>query len=344
MKNSRWSGVEKGELLQRIGILLENGYSLSAGIELLTFSQSKEIKQKLQEILVLLRKGTPFYEALELLNYPKDILSFLYFSEQYGELANGLKEAGYMYKGREKMKDRLRKLIRYPILLCWVLVIASIVMVHYLFPHFQLLFETMSMELPLPTVLFLKIISFFPVIILIVALLLLIGYLLYISKIRRMTAHQKVYYLLHIPFISSYVTSLITYYFSLQLSGLLKGGISILQALTIFSQQNHLLFFQEEARFIIKMLQQGNSLPSVVKSRKHYKEEFSLVIQHGEEQGYLEKELFLYSELIFEALQSQTKRLVMIVQPLMFVFIGVIVLFMFLSILLPMFQVIGGME
>ncbi|MFV8826623.1 competence type IV pilus assembly protein ComGB [Alkalihalobacterium sp. APHAB7] len=344
----RWgkylNGIKKAEILQRLGYLLEQGYSLSEGLELLQLSQKEPVKLKIFEVLKLLKEGQALYKALEGLKLPNDISSFIYFSEQIGSLSTGLIEAGKLYLKQEQIKEKLGKLLMYPLFLIWLLLIVMTVMVTFLFPHFKNLFDTMSVDLPIVTVLFLHMINSIPFVLLGGLVASLFGFTYYITKFRHFTPHKKMALILKVPFVSSFVSSLLTYYFCIQLSSLLKGGLSISQALNIFKDQSIILFLQDEATWLIQGLKEGEGLADLLSQRPFFNDELPLVIEHGQKRAALDLELLHYSEHLFVSIEEKTKKMVMVLQPSMFFIIGVIVLLMFLSILVPMFQLINSLS
>ncbi|WP_158211642.1 competence type IV pilus assembly protein ComGB [Alkalihalobacterium alkalinitrilicum] len=342
--DKRFNGIKKAEFLQRLGLLLQQGYSLSAGLELIQISHKKQVKEKLTEVLQCLKDGQPLFKALEGMNLPNNISSFIFVAEQIGTLSDGLVEAGKLYLKQELIKDRVGKLLRYPLFLIWLLFIILIIMITYLFPHFKNLYETMSVELPIVTVFFLRFIDSIPVLLIIALVIFLFVFTYYMTKFRHFTPHNKVTLLLKVPFLSSFISMFITYYFSVQLSSLLKAGLSISQALTIFKSQSVIMFFQDEATWLIHRLKDGEDLAVALSSRPFFEEELSLVIVHGQNRGALDVELLHYSEHLFISIEEKVKRIVMILQPGLFLIIGIIVLFMFLSILVPMFQLINSLS
>lgn len=345
MKERKWKGRERANILIQLSVLLKNGYSLAAAIELLALSiTNAERKQSLQNMIADLRNGKSVHLAFEHLLLPQDIIAYLYFSEQYGDLTNGLKLAGMFYLKREMMKEKMYKLLRYPTFLLWLVTILGFIMVHNLFPQFEQMYASISIDLPLLTIIFFQFIEMSPYILIGFAIIFFFLFLYYWATIRNYSPHRKVNIILKIPYISTIMRMLITYFFALQLGGLLSGGLKVSQALTIFSNQEQLQFFKEEAKILMLALQQGESLENAISVRKHFLPELTKVIRHGQQQSQLDKELLMYSDIIYEQLEEKAKRLMMIVQPALFLLIGTIVLFMFTSILLPMMELINSIQ
>lgn len=345
MKKQKWNGKEKANLLMRLSVLLKNGYSLAAALEMLILSNtSEEKKQRLQNVINDLRDGKSVHIAFEHLELPKDILAFLYFSEVYGELEKGFGQAGQLFLKREEMKEKLLKLLRYPLFLLWLVAVLAFIIARYLFPHFTEIYSSFSADLPLVTILFLQFLDLLPFLLMAVGVSFFIFFLYYWSIFRRRSPHQKVSFLLKIPVVSKMLQTLITYFFALQLSGLLQGGLKIFQSLSIFCEQDRLLFFKNEAAFLIGRLRQGEDFADVIRDRKHFLPELTNVIRHGQEQSELDKKLSTYSDLLYEQLEEKVKRAIMLVQPVIFFIVGMIVLTMFISIFLPMFDLIQAIQ
>ncbi|UOE95877.1 competence type IV pilus assembly protein ComGB [Alkalihalobacillus sp. LMS39] len=343
MRKKKWKDKDKAEFLKRLGTLLAQGYPLAEGIELLTVYKPQHVKDALRSIVLKLRSGTTLHQALEAEKFPQDVLLYLYFAEQNGDTSTGLIESGELFSKRVDMIKKITGLLRYPVILLWVVSMLTLVMVNYLFPHFQNIFSVMAMEPPLITKLFLSFIDFVPFIFWGGSAFVTLFLCYYFFIFRKYSPHEKVRILQKIPGVSTFTESLITYYFSSQLSSLLKGGISILHALSIFEGQNYIRFFKDEAKSVKEQLQEGYSLDGVIAQRSYYQADMSLIIKQGQSRGRLASELRHYSDMLFSSIEENVKKTVMTIQPICFLLIGSVVLLMFLSILLPIFGLINSM-
>ena len=89
------------------------------------------------------------------------------------------------------------------------------------------------------------------------------------------------------------------------MSGLLHGGLSVLEALTIMMEQKYHPFFRYEAGRIERQLIAGESLQSIIAKSGYYEEELSYIITHGQANGNLAIELGDYSDLIMEKMEQK---------------------------------------
>lgn len=148
--------------------------------------------------------------------------------------------------------------------------------------------------------------------------------------------------MLRIPLVKTFLILKHSHYFAIQLSGLLHGGLSVLQALTIIMEQKYNPFFQYEAGRIERQLIAGEPLQSIIAKSGYYEEELSYIITHGQANGNLAIELGDYSNLIMEKMEHKVKRMLVIIQPILFTCIGGIVVLMYLAMIMPMFQMMNS--
>lgn len=343
MSRKKWGNKNKAEFLLRLGHLLQQGYPLVSGIEFLKYHQRNEVRVILEHLSNDLKQGEPLHEVLDRIGFPNDVLAYLYFSERHGDLAFALTEGGKMMKRREQLKMRFRKIVRYPLFMLWLVTVLVVFMTRFLFPQFRALYESLNVDFPWFTDVFLTLIDGTPLFLAAFVFLLFMMFLYYMTRFRHLHPSAQLSCIRYIPLLRSFLSIVITQYFSLQLSYLLKGGLSIYEALTIFEGQHHLAFFQQEATQMKQALRNGERFDDVLRRNPFYVKELPEVIAHGQTNGNLAHELFHYSHLLLEMIEARLQRIFSVIQPALFAGIGVIVLVLFVSILLPIFHLLDSM-
>lgn len=342
-RKDRWSNLKKADFLTRIGSLLEQGYTISESIHLFLKYENKKEKVILKEILYELEFGHSFSDALVKLQIPKNIISFVYFAEHYGNLAQGLKDGGELLRKTEMNKKALQKIVKYPLFLLWILIIFLIVMYQYLFPQFQLLFANMNMQLPLITRVFLLIVNFSPFGLLILFFTLLLLLLYFLFHFQKRDELYKVTTISKIPVVGRAYRMVMTYFFAMNLSCLIKSGMSIYESLEVFKNHDRMGYFRLEANRAITMLERGETLDRTLLENPVFLGELAYVVDHGQSNGRLDIELFHYSQWLLDQIEAKMKKLLVIIQPTLFFFIGIFILLMFAAILIPIFSLINGL-
>jgi competence protein ComGB len=146
-----------------------------------------------------------------------------------------------------------------------------------------------------------------------------------------------------IPFVSAYFRLYFTHYFSIQLSYLLGGGLSVNESLSLFVKNDQQLFYSELGREMKKELRMGEKLEDIVRQYPFFERELSMIIHHGQKNGKLDTELAFYSHYCLQRLEEKTEKSMKIIQPALFAVIGLMIVSMYLAVLLPMFQLLNGM-
>ncbi|SFP22347.1 competence type IV pilus assembly protein ComGB [Salibacterium halotolerans] len=339
-----WVKEARSDFLMKTGTLLEQGYALEQALQLLSWEQPYHIKEKILRMTEELRTGTGFHEVLHDHGFPADVAAYIFFSEQGGFLSEGLKGAGDLYQKRIKARGSVQKLLRYPLVLMWVLFMIAVVMVNYLFPSFRQLFQSLDMDFPVLTRIMLQLFQYAPFAAVMLIPLLLAGFIYYMRRFRHFTPHRQYASLYRLPWIGSYLKLFLTYYFSLQFSSMLKGGVSIYEVCLVFEKQHHFPFFQLEGADLKQKLKEGKTLYDAVEESGWYRSDMKYVIQHGQVSGRLAEDLTFYSGRMLEVLEERVNKTVMVLQPVLFLIIGLVILGMFLSVFLPMFQLMNSMQ
>jgi competence protein ComGB len=342
MKHHKWSINEQAILLKRIGELLARGYPIAEAIESISLHLPKNRKEELYQCLVELRNGTSFHDVLNNLGFHKDLIGYVYFAEQHGSFSEALLEGSSLALVKENDRKKLLKLLQYPSLLIFITGFLFIFVQKSLLPKFTSLFNSMSLEENF----FMKVLysfdEYFPIFMAVFVAILGLGAIYYVFWFRKITILQQRSQLVKIPIAGRILKLLFTHYFSVQLSFLLAGGISVLEALQLFEKNYRQPFYCQLGREIKQKLLTGENLESIVACFPFFEKEFPMIIKHGQENGKLEQELLFFSQHCMLYMEERIEKSLKMIQPVLYLFIGFLVVSMYLAILLPMFNLLDG--
>lgn len=342
MNPFRWSVYQQALFLKKMGILLQEGYPLAGAIESLSFHMETKRKEKMQNCLKDFKRGLSFHMVLANLGFHEDLISFVYFAEQHGSFADALIEGSNLMLKKEKSRQNLLKLLQYPLLLMCITGFLFVFLEKSLLPKFTILFKSMNLEENVFTKIIYVFAQFFPILLglFLVSTLLFIVY--YLFFFRNYSSLQQKSSLIKIPFLGRLLKLLYTHYFSIQLSFLLSGGISISEAFLLFEANTRQIFYSSLGKEIRLKLIAGEDFESIIKEYPFFEKELSMIIQHGQENGKLDQELYFYSQHCLSILEELLEKSLKIIQPILYLFIGGLIVSMYLAILLPMFHLMDG--
>lgn len=341
IRNRRNNGKVKQipSLFNRMSTLLDEGYTFSDSMNMLLPYHVDKVDFWRGKIQEKLRNGADVVDILQSLTVPNQYLMAIKIAEENGEMALALKNAAIQMEFNEKMRKKLVNLLAYPLLLIVILTSVFIAFRKYFLPNLTEIMNSNSNEdlssmristifLHLPDFLFI-----------VTGLAVTISTIFYIY-IKKQSVQNQMTILLKIPVVNYFYKLQVTRNFSNVLGGLLVGGFSLQQALEVIQQQQLSKTLSHVTTVLEKNVKYGESLSSAVAIMSVFFPKFEDFIKHGEKSGYLGRELLIYCELLDEKLQSIIKTSISLIQPLFFLLIGICIVAAYLSILLPMYELI----
>lgn len=342
MQRHKWSINEQASFLKRTGELLARGYPISEAIESLAIQLPENRKEDLNGCLVDLKQGHSFHDVLDKLGFDKDLIGYVYFAEQHGSFAEALLEGSGLALLKDRDVRKLIKLLQYPILLIMITGFLFIFVKNTLLPRFTVLFKSMGLEENFFTKVIYGFNQYFPLMIYSLLFLLFSTGMYYFLIFRKLSILKQRSQLVRIPIIGKVLKLLFTHYFSIQLSFLLSGGISVSEALLLFERNLRQPFYSALGKEIKSKLITGEKLDKILANLSFFEKEFPIIVKHGQENGKLEQELQFFSQLCVDRVEELIEKSLKALQPILYLFIGFLVVSMYLAILLPMFHLMDG--
>lgn len=339
----KWSLKQKGEFLKQTGQCLLDGYPLHLAIEMQVYQTKPRIHAQIKSLIQYIREGEQLDRALAKCGFPGDVCQFIYFAGESGELGEGFNDGGEMLIKQAQYKESLQKVLRYPLFLLWIFGLLFSFLSRYLFPNFLQLYQGLSLKLPFITLLLLHISAHFLRYGVIFGTLLMVFILSGYLFIYRVNPLHRYRFLLRIPFLSHYLQLYLTQYLAFHLGSLIRSGLTVNQSLLIIKDRTKPLFFHLEAHDLYKQLKEGKTLAELFRTRPYYLKEFNQVLYQGELNGMLGPALFDYASRLLKRMESQLTAALNSVQPVILVIMGSLILVLFLSIMLPVFNIINGL-
>ncbi|MFA5356743.1 MAG: type II secretion system F family protein [Candidatus Omnitrophota bacterium] len=288
----------------------------------------------------MIKEGDAFSGALS--RYP-GVFSRLYIAmiktgEDSGTLPETLLRICEYRSKQEEMVSKLRTAMAYPALMAVVGAGTVIFMLTFVMPRLMNIFTTLGEGLPLPTVILLKLSMYLRqwwIWVVVALLVVLIRQQLKMKAMKLPLSRLK----LRVPLLGDFVLKAELARFSRTLELLIRNGIPILRAMDIAIPvlDNQTLRNQlDESR---KELEQGGSLGASLKSSKVFPVFMANLISVGEESGRLDEALAEVADSYERDTDEAIKIISSLLEPVMILVMGLIVGFIVVSMLLPVFQI-----
>ena len=128
-----------------------------------------------------------------------------------------------------------------------------------------------------------------------------------------------------------------TAYYAREWGNMIGQGLELSQIFAIMQEQPSQLF-KEIGEDMAAALQGGQGYADKVASYPFFKKELSLMIEYGEVKSKLGSELEVYAEKTWEEFFLRINRAMNFIQPLVFIFVALVIVLLYAAMLLPIYQ------
>ena len=126
---------------------------------------------------------------------------------------------------------------------------------------------------------------------------------------------------------------------------LVKSGVPIVEALEITSTTLNNLIYQNQIKEISLKIQKGKQMSVYLRTKKNlFPPTFSRMIEVGEKTGNLDESLVYLADFYEKEVDNTTQKLSTILEPILLIVIGLIVAFLSISIITPIYQLTRGLR
>lgn len=339
--------LQKAVFARYLSVMLKSGLTIIESLEITVESSQGKLKKISKGILEAVKSGYSLAFALE--RYPK-VFSKLFTNAVYaGETSGTLDEsleriADQLDKERE-IFSKIKGAMIYPMIILVASFVLGAGMTFWVLPKITPLFEGLNVELPLTTQLLMKFSGFVQdhgsVFFVSVIVFLSIFIWLLRQKFLRPIIHLV---LIRIPVISGVTKNANIARFSRSLSVLLKSGLNIYEALKIVTEMSENYYYKKAIERASESIGKGSRLSNhLAQNSDLFPIMVTKMIRVGEESGRLEETLAYLADFYEGEVDESLKSLTTYIEPALLIFIGLIVAFMALSIITPIYSITSGM-
>jgi MSHA biogenesis protein MshG len=267
-------------------------------------------------------------------------VSLIHVGENTGRLEQSFEQIANYLELEQKTSQRIKSATRYPMFVSIAIVLAVIVINVLVMPQFTQMFEAFDAgQLPLPTRILMATSSFFinywPYII-IVTVAVIFSFKRYVNtKQGRYWWDRK---RLKFPIIGDIIYRALLARFSRTFSMMIQSGVPLINTLNIVADVVDNAWVAEKVLDMRDGIEKGESILLVAGKTKMFSPLVLQMIAVGEETGQLDEMLIQVADFYEEQVDYDLKKLSDYIEPILIVFIGIIVLILMLAIYLPMWE------
>ena len=340
------TGVKRIEIIRmakNLSAMLGAGLSLSRALSIIERqSGNKRLKAIVTGLSDSIKKGSSFHETLAEHSkvFPKILVAMVRSGEESGSLADALAVVALQMERSEELIRKIRGAMIYPAIVITAVVIVGILMLIYVVPTLTSTFTSLGVQVPLATRVIVALSDFMAansLLVLAAIVLLVAGGVIFVRS--RVGGSIVLTGALYLPVIGELVRETYTARTARTLSSLLSAGVPILEALSITKEVVHAKVFAKVVEEAEEQVKKGGLLSaSFVEHTRLYPILMSEMLLVGEETGKVAEMLKQIAEFYEMDVADKTKDLSTIIEPILMLFIGVVVGVFAVSMIAPIYS------
>lgn len=323
--------------LQRLHRLLLDGYSLMDALKVIEWTE--KFIEPAQIIKAEIMHGKYIDEAFQAANFHQTIVAYLYFVRFNHDFTISIKKALRIFEQQVSNRKKLTQVVRYPVILSIIFIVLLFVLKTSILPSFNELFQY-NQGSSSSIMITMTVINMLVTIFIIVVVLAIVGFTSWKFHLRKLPIEDQIQYYKRIPLFRSFLRMQTSYYFTTHISMFLETGMSMKMILEQMSSQDKLPLIAFYANLMNNQLQNGFQLGHLIDNFYFIEKQIAYIFDQQQNNDTLEQDLRAYGEYVIDNLEHKTKKGMMLIQPIFFVVLACFIVFIYLALMWPMFQLI----
>ena len=338
--------VNKKDLVmfsRQLSIMFKSKVPLIESLDVLS-GQMKNIifKENILKISEKIEGGVSFSQALSF--FPKLFSPFYIAMVKSGEVSGKLSEVlEHLAEHQEKeyhLNSKIKGAMIYPSLILFVIVAVIVLLVVFVIPNLVSVFETSGQELPLATRMVIAVSDFsrkWGWLVLVIAGAIVFFLVKYYATPKGKALFDR--FFLKIPILGSFLKKVYLSRFAENLSTLISGGLPIIQSLSIVGDIIANNSYKEAISTAANEVRKGEMISLVLRQYPDlFPPVFVQMVMIGEKTGTIDTTLMNVVDFYEQEVDRAVDNILGVMEPVLIVFLGVVVGGIMMSILLPIYQ------
>lgn len=320
--------------------ILRAGVSVSVVLGMLAQqTENKKLRGAIRAMQAAVEKGDSLANSMRRVGslFPNMMINMVAAGEESGNLEDSFLQMETYFERAKRTKSKVAKVMIYPCVLLVVMIIVLIVMMVKIIPMFLESFREMGTELPKLTLMVMAISDWFTkwwwALILGIVVLVVGGMLFNRTNRGR---HFFGWLALHIPLMKVLTEKSACSTLCRSLSVLLGSGLTLTESMDLAAANMSNIYYREAVEKVRFQVTEGTTLSGALHQEKLFPPMVCNLVGIGEETGALESMMAKVADYYDEEVNETTDKLMALLEPFIILVMAVFVVFIVLSIFLPM--------
>ena len=345
-------GKEADALLENLAMLVYSGASLNSALSSLVDDiKSRKLKKAVSKIISQTSEGLAFWKSIDKSGiYSVSTVILIKSGEESGKLSENLDLAAKQIQKNRVFKSHIESAMIYPSIVLGLAVIIGLTIAWFILPRLTSIFSGMRVDLPLPTRVLIFLGEFIEEnkrAILISTLIVIISLFVLITWVKIFRSFL-VSLIKKVPGIKKLVREIEITRMGYISGTLLDAGVPVDVVFISLQESSNDKAFKKFYSYLENGITQGESFKKLLfaKNRKNkiLPSTVKSLIATGEKSGSLSKSFLQISKVYEEKVDSTSKNLAIMLEPILLIAVWLIVVALALAIILPIYSLISNIN
>lgn len=310
-------------------------------------AQNPTLRSTMKDLENNLSTGARLSESMEKhpLIFSTLMIAMTKAGEEGGFLDKSMRQVAENLEAEVKLHSKIKSAMTYPVVVLIMAGLMCVGMLLFIVPVFEEMFSSLGSELPLPTRVLVVLSDFLKIGIVPLAVV-VAGCVVWWRKNKHKLFVREIKdpLMLKLPIVGMMTNKIVMSRFSRNLGTLLDNGVPILQALKIVGATTGSVVIEKALVSIEDNLKKGGTIAKSMAEHPIFPQEDVEMISVGEEAGDIVPMLLKIADIYDQDVEATTEALTSLIEPLMIVFLGVVVGGMIVALYMPIFSIFDAVK
>lgn len=346
-KKGKTSGgrVALGDLViftRQLATMIDAGLAMVQCLQALTEqTTNKAMRDVIRDVCTRVEGGDSFSEALQ--KHPK-VFNRLYYSmvsagEKGGLLAEILARLAVYLENAARLRKKVKSAMMYPTIVSIVAILITAFLLVKVVPVFGDIYSGFGAKLPGPTLFLINmsnVVKKYIILFILAGGGIVYGWLYFIK-----TKPGRIFWdsrRIRLPIFGMIAHKICLARFTRTLASLIRSGVPILEVLQIVSQTVGNVIMEKAIKDASTDIERGESISAALSKHPVFPSMIIRMITAGEQTGKIDDMLERISDFLDEEIETTLSGLTSLIEPILIVFLGVVIGGMVICMFLPIFK------
>ncbi len=327
---------------RQFAIVLSAGVPIGLAMDVMRQqTENPTLQECLTDIYEDIQKGIQLSKSMGNSSvFPDILVNMVEAGEVSGQLDLVFARMAEHFEREYKLNQKIKGAMTYPVIVCVVAVAVIIILLARVVPSFMDILTGFGVDMPATTRILIVVSEFFKSywwLIVFSIIGIFTG-----GKMYKRSESGKLFFgelAIKLPVLKGVTENIITSRFSRTMETLINSGVQLIKSLEIVQKVIGNAVIEKRITGVIDEIKKGKGLTGPLSEMKYFSPMIVSMVRIGEESGNLEYTLKKSADFYEEEMQASLQKLTTFIEPLVICVLAVVIGFIVISVLLPMYSI-----